>query len=248
MNGDNKQTIATPNCLSKVVMAQEDTLEIDASSVVVYNHNDIFLHPSLELGKLPPNSISNTPSPSPNPTPIPPSHHSKSTASQFCRSPSITTSISSISDGDDADDIGYGSGYVYGNGCDYNTGDATLDIDSDLEDMKRPEFNLEILKAQQNGTVQTHVEVPGMDTNSVAMPPSPSIPQSSATAIPAIQSIAIKNSTDVTFGNKTHYHGPVTIKQILVGGKEKANLALINEGIIQGQFEKSKESLYPNGK
>jgi len=31
-----------------------------------------------------------------------------------------------------------------------------------------------------------------------------------------IASIAIKDSTDITFGNKTHYHGSVTIKQFLL--------------------------------
>lgn len=32
---------------------------------------------------------------------------------------------------------------------------------------------------------------------------------------PSISSVAVQNSTDITFGNKTFYNGPVTIKQFI---------------------------------
>lgn len=35
---------------------------------------------------------------------------------------------------------------------------------------------------------------------------------------PSFGNISVVNSNDVHFGNKTFYHGPVTIKQILYGG------------------------------
>lgn len=38
---------------------------------------------------------------------------------------------------------------------------------------------------------------------------------SSATVRPNIGSIAVQNSSDITFGNKTFYQGPVTIKQYI---------------------------------
>lgn len=38
---------------------------------------------------------------------------------------------------------------------------------------------------------------------------------------PRIESIAIQNSSDIQFGNKTFYNGPVTIKQFLLDDKNK---------------------------
>lgn len=41
-----------------------------------------------------------------------------------------------------------------------------------------------------------------------------------AASKPNIGSIALQNSSDITFGNKTFYHGPVTIKQFLLDSKQ----------------------------
>lgn len=133
-------------------------------------------------------------------TPVPDTHQQVA----LVRTPSNRTSTSSISD----------------------SNETALELDSDEEDLRRPDFPSEIIK-QMNGSVPS----PTIEVN--GMPPC---------AIPTIQSIAIKNSTDVTFGNKTHYHGPVTIKQFLV---DKGKLSLVDEGLINGAFDKSRDSLYP---
>jgi hypothetical protein len=59
-----------------------------------------------------------------------------------------------------------------------------------------------------------------------------------------IDSVAIQNSTDIQFGNKTFYNGPVTIKQFLLDEKSnkwisRANdeIANIQDGIANKGFE-----------
>lgn len=61
--------------------------------------------------------------------------------------------------------------------------------------------------------VNSHTSANGqniMDTTAVA----------AATVKPNIGSIAVQNSSDITFGNKTFYQGPVTIKQFLYENKK----------------------------
>ena len=48
-----------------------------------------------------------------------------------------------------------------------------------------------------------------------------------------IESIAIQNSSDIQFGNKTFYNGPVTIKQFLLDDKNKKWISRSKEEIAQ---------------
>lgn len=50
-----------------------------------------------------------------------------------------------------------------------------------------------------------------------------------------IESIAIQNSSDIQFGNKTFYNGPVTIKQFLLDDKNKKWISRTNDQV--GQIE-----------
>lgn len=59
-----------------------------------------------------------------------------------------------------------------------------------------------------------------------------------------IESIAIQNSSDIQFGNKTFYNGPVTIKQFLLDDKNKKwisrskeEIAQIENGVINKAFD-----------
>lgn len=90
--------------------------------------------------------------------------------------------------------------------------------DSDLDDaeshMGYPYGNGLAQNRDVNGIVlvNSHTSANGqniMDTTAAA-----------ATAKPNIGSIAVQNSSDITFGNKTFYQGPVTIKQFLYENKK----------------------------
>lgn len=61
---------------------------------------------------------------------------------------------------------------------------------------------------------------------------------------PRIESIAIQNSSDIQFGNKTFYNGPVTIKQFLLDDKNKKwisrskdDVAQIENGVTNKAFD-----------
>lgn len=58
-----------------------------------------------------------------------------------------------------------------------------------------------------------------------------------------IASIAIKDSTDITFGNKTHYHGPVTIKQFMLDRDKGGWASTSNGGVTNGGYANSSLSL-----
>lgn len=62
---------------------------------------------------------------------------------------------------------------------------------------------------------------------------------------PQIGSIAVQNSTDITFGNKTFYQGPVTIKQFLL---EKNQWRQTESGVDNRGFEASNRDNAANGK
>lgn len=57
-----------------------------------------------------------------------------------------------------------------------------------------------------------------------------------ATKQPQIGSIAVQNSSDITFGNKTFYQGPVTIKQFLL---EKNQWRQTEPGVENEGFDAS---------
>lgn len=51
---------------------------------------------------------------------------------------------------------------------------------------------------------------------------------------PRIDTVAIQNSTDIQFGNKTFYNGPVTIKQFWLDDKSNKWISRTNDGIENG--------------
>lgn len=53
---------------------------------------------------------------------------------------------------------------------------------------------------------------------------------------PVIGSIAVQNSSDITFGNKTFYQGPVTIKQFLLDSNDKWKLK--DNGSVNDGYER----------
>ena len=63
---------------------------------------------------------------------------------------------------------------------------------------------------------------------------------------PNIESIVVQNSSDITFGNKTFYQGPVTIKQFLLDKDrwKRSENGITNDGFhgsTDGSVNKSKE-------
>lgn len=54
--------------------------------------------------------------------------------------------------------------------------------------------------------------------------------------------IEIKNSTDITFGNKTHYHGPVTIQQFLLDEEQK-NWNEVHNGVVNEGYMRSMSAI-----
>jgi hypothetical protein len=60
---------------------------------------------------------------------------------------------------------------------------------------------------------------------------------------PKIDSIAIQNSSDIQFGNKTFYNGPVTIKQFMLDDKNKKWIsrntenAQLENGVVNKAFD-----------
>lgn len=50
---------------------------------------------------------------------------------------------------------------------------------------------------------------------------------------PRIDTVAIQNSSDIQFGNKTFYNGPVTIKQFLLDDKSSKWISRTNGDIVQ---------------
>lgn len=56
------------------------------------------------------------------------------------------------------------------------------------------------------------------------------LPQTSG---PRIETVAIQNSSDIQFGNKTFYNGPVTIKQFLLDEKNSRWINRSNGDVVQ---------------
>lgn len=100
-------------------------------------------------------------------------------------------------------------------------------LDSDSEDEVIPNPN-SVIEAFHNGPHLNEVVVLEPRT-------------SGSQPVSAIGSIAVQNSSDITFGNKTYYQGPVTIKQFhLNGEKWKSNglNGVDNPNFSGGSYEK----------
>lgn len=95
--------------------------------------------------------------------------------------------------------------------------DSTI-ADSDVEDVyihSDDDIGTNIVEHSQ-GTVMMNC-CPSTDGECSVL----STTASSTSALrPNIGSIAVQNSSDITFGNKTYYHGPVTIKQFMYDNKK----------------------------
>lgn len=74
-------------------------------------------------------------------------------------------------------------------------------------------------KKYQNSSLEPH-KLHSHNGNLVIVDNS-SGPSSAQTSGPRIDSIAIQNSSDIQFGNKTFYNGPVVIKQFMLDDRNK---------------------------
>lgn len=94
---------------------------------------------------------------------------------------------------------------------DENEDSSTIDSDSDAEEIVNRCDNH---YTTSSGIVLAtkNLDPPNLFQSSVL---------SANDAKPNIGSIAVQNSSDITFGNKTFYQGPVTIKQIVRHDKNK---------------------------
>lgn len=91
------------------------------------------------------------------------------------------------------------------------------DSDSDFDDIVRSPASLhnDLNKSSSSGIMM-------IDTNlDPAMPRHASVLCANEEVKPNIGSIAVQNSSDITFGNKTFYQGPVTIKQFVYDKNNK---------------------------
>lgn len=121
--------------------------------------------------------------------------------------------------GDDHGGGGGGGGNEnYINDCD-NSSATYSDSDSDFEDIvPLPALHNNNLNRSSTSSIML------MDSNlDTAMPRQSSIICANANSDvkPNIGSIAVQNSSDITFGNKTFYQGPVTIKQFVYDKNNK---------------------------
>lgn len=118
---------------------------------------------------------------------------------------------------------------------------SVVDSDSDIDEIPKSAsdfFQNKVIcttngSHEQNQGVIVINEKNSSDNNNVAKQPQ-------------IGSIAVQNSTDITFGNKTFYQGPVTIKQFLL---EKNQWRQSESGVDNGGFEASNRDIpATNGK
>lgn len=91
------------------------------------------------------------------------------------------------------------------------------DSDSDFDDIVPSPASL-----HNNLNQSSSSGIMMMDTNlDTAMPRHSSVMCANNDVKPNIGSIAVQNSSDITFGNKTFYQGPVTIKQFVYDKNNK---------------------------
>lgn len=123
---------------------------------------------------------------------------------------SIVTLDDQNDDDDDDDDDYYDNGSV-------SDGSSVIDSDSDVG---------EFVPSQHHSNLNESLPSSGimmMDKNLDigALPRHSSIWCANNDIKPNIGSIAVQNSSDITFGNKTFYQGPVTIKQFVYDKNNK---------------------------
>lgn len=118
---------------------------------------------------------------------------------------------------------------------------SVVDSDSDIDEIPKSAsdfFRNKVIctssgNQDQNQGVIVINETSSSDNNNVAKHPQ-------------IGSIAVQNSSDITFGNKTFYQGPVTIKQFLL---EKNQWRSTDTGTDNKSFEGSNvDIIKTNGK
>lgn len=112
---------------------------------------------------------------------------------------------------------------------------SIVDSDSDVDELPKSAADFfrnksVCLANEQNQGVVVINETNSSDSNNVAKQPQ-------------IGSIAVQNSSDITFGNKTFYQGPVTIKQFLL---EKNQWRQTDSGADNRGFEQSNVDLSEN--
>lgn len=125
-------------------------------------------------------------------------------------SPSITNvTIESLSDGDS----------------------SIIDSDSDLDELPKTAadfFRSKVVCSASGSDEQNEGVIVINETNSSD--------KNNVIKQPQIGSIAVQNSSDITFGNKTFYQGPVTIKQFLL---EKNQWRSTESGVDNKGFQGS---------
>lgn len=120
---------------------------------------------------------------------------------------------------------------------------SVVDSDSDIDEIPKSAadfFRNKVVCTTNNGSHEQNQgvivinETNSSDNNNVA------------NKQPQIGSIAVQNSSDITFGNKTFYQGPVTIKQFLL---EKNQWRATDNGADNRGFEASNRDISAtNGK
>lgn len=83
---------------------------------------------------------------------------------------------------------------------------SVIDSDTDDEEVIN-NIDSQYKSPNENVLVNKHIDAPNLNQSSILC--------SNNDAKPNIGSIAVQNSSDITFGNKTFYHGPVTINHFV---------------------------------
>lgn len=108
---------------------------------------------------------------------------------------------------------------------------SVVDSDSDFEEIPNQKID-RITSPSGIVLVNKNIEPPNLCQSSVLC--------GNSDAKSHIGSIAVQNSSDITFGNKTFYQGPVTIKQFVYDKnkwKENETHAKDNLGFVNGSSE-----------
>lgn len=139
-------------------------------------------------------------SPSPSP-PLPPLNTSRNSSPPI----SVRSNHISIRSLDDDD----------------NLSSSVADSDSDLDDLPTTDFIVQSIRAgsaaaEGSSQYQQSKEAGGNGIVVIKQSPTELVQTREKPVKPNIGSIAVQNSSDITFGDKTFYQGPVTIKQFLL--------------------------------
>lgn len=112
---------------------------------------------------------------------------------------------------------------------------SVVDSDSDIDEI--PKSAAEFFR---NKAVCTTNGIHDQNQGVIVINETNSSDNSNVVKQPQIGSIAVQNSTDITFGNKTFYQGPVTIKQFLL---EKNQWRATDNGADNRGFEASNRDI-----